>query len=158
MMRRAHGSTSHAQQEKLRAENRRREEFIEDNNRMLKTEAMINANILAEEKVENKILIRRLQREAQEVEMDKALEEVCLLLYHFQCYDLLQLHAMKVHWNCIRCFSIIKASRKLVVFLIYQLSDRARKQKKRGSSSCSRKKSWHVRWRCCARKRCRTRS
>ncbi|KAL5256238.1 hypothetical protein ACHWQZ_G011457 [Mnemiopsis leidyi] len=75
MMRRAHGSTSHAQQEKLRAENRRREEFIEDNNRMLKTEAMINANILAEEKVENKILIRRLQREAQEVEMDKALEE-----------------------------------------------------------------------------------
>ena len=87
MMRRAHGSTSHAQQEKLRAENRRREEFIEDNNRMLKTEAMINANILAEEKVENKILIRRLQREAQEVEMDKALEEVCLLLFHFESCD-----------------------------------------------------------------------
>lgn len=74
-MRRSKGSTSHAQQEKLRAENRRREEFVEDNNRMLKTEAMVNANILAEEKVETKILLRRLQREAEEVEMDKALEE-----------------------------------------------------------------------------------
>ena len=67
---------SHAQQEKLRAENRRREEFVEDNNRMLKTETMINANIVAEEKVENKILMRRLQREVQEQEMDQALEEV----------------------------------------------------------------------------------
>ena len=109
MMRRAHGSTSHAQQEKLRAENRRREEFIEDNNRMLKTEAMINANILAEEKVENKILIRRLQREAQEVEMDKALEEVCLLLYHFESCDLLAWRFIGIESGV---FWIIKAPRK----------------------------------------------
>lgn len=67
---------SHAQQEKLRADNRRREEFIEDNNRMLKTEAMINANIIAEEKVDSKILLRRKQRETHELEMDHALEEV----------------------------------------------------------------------------------
>jgi len=66
---------SHAQQEKIRSENRRREEFIEDNYQMLKTEAMVNANILAEEKVESKMLLRRLQREAQEVEMDKAIDE-----------------------------------------------------------------------------------
>lgn len=66
---------SHAQQEKLRADNRRREEFIEDNNRMLKTEAMINANIIAEEKVDSKILLRRKQRETHELEMDHALEE-----------------------------------------------------------------------------------
>jgi len=49
---------SHAQQEKLRGENRRREEFIEDNHRMLKTEAMVNANILAEEKVGLILIVR----------------------------------------------------------------------------------------------------
>ena len=38
--------------------------------------SQVNANILAEEKVESKMLLRRLQREAQEVEMDAAIDEV----------------------------------------------------------------------------------
>lgn len=51
-----------AQEEKMRADNRRKEYQREDNKRLVAQERMMRANVACEERVENKRFIRRLQQ------------------------------------------------------------------------------------------------
>ena len=51
-----------AQEERMRAENRRKEYQREDNKRLVAQERMMRANVACEERVENKRFIRRLQQ------------------------------------------------------------------------------------------------
>ena len=73
-MRRA--NLSHAQQSKLRAEDRRREILREENMKRLAAEKLLDANMASEERVENKRFLCRLQLEAREREMEEALFRV----------------------------------------------------------------------------------
>lgn len=51
-----------AQEERMRAENRRKEYQREDNKRLVSQERMMRANVACDERVENKRFIRRLQQ------------------------------------------------------------------------------------------------
>lgn len=51
-----------AQEERMRAENRRKEYQREDNKRLVAQERMMRANVACDERVENKRFIRRLQQ------------------------------------------------------------------------------------------------
>ena len=73
-MRRA--NLSHAQQSKIRAEDRRREILREENMKRLAAEKLLDANMASEERVENKRFLCRLQLEAREREMEEALFRV----------------------------------------------------------------------------------
>lgn len=73
-MRRA--NLSHAQQSKLRVEDRRREILREENMKRLAAEKLLDANMASEERVENKRFLSRLQLEAREREMEQALFQV----------------------------------------------------------------------------------
>lgn len=73
-MRRAH--LTHAQEERRRGGNRRKECLIEDHLRTLSKDQMLRANMSSDERVENKRLLRRLHQEAQEIEKDKSIIEV----------------------------------------------------------------------------------
>ncbi|CAB4007016.1 meiosis-specific nuclear structural 1-like, partial [Paramuricea clavata] len=64
---------SHAQQSKLRADDRRREILREENVKRLTAEKLLEANMASEERVENKRFLCRLQLEARERDMDQAL-------------------------------------------------------------------------------------
>ena len=64
---------THAQQEKLRVENRRKENLREDFLKNLKDDALIKANMTSEDRVSDKRFIRRLQKEEQERSMEEAI-------------------------------------------------------------------------------------
>lgn len=51
-----------AQEERMRAENRKKEYQREDNKRLVAQERMMHANVACDERVENKRFIRRLQQ------------------------------------------------------------------------------------------------
>lgn len=51
-----------AQEERMRAENRRKEYQREDNKKLVAREKVMLANVASEERVENKRFIRRLQQ------------------------------------------------------------------------------------------------
>lgn len=51
-----------AQEERMRAENRRKEYQREDNKKLVAQERMMRANVACDERVENKRFIRRLQQ------------------------------------------------------------------------------------------------
>ena len=55
----------------MRAENRRRECEREDNRRLVAREKLMRANVAAEERVENKRFVRRLQEEKTERDMEE---------------------------------------------------------------------------------------
>ena len=76
-MRRA--NLSHAQQSKLRAEDRKREILREENMKRLAAEKLLEANMASEERVENKRFLGRLQLEAREREIEQALFQVHIL-------------------------------------------------------------------------------
>ena len=67
---------SHAQQQKLLADNRRRENAREDQVKRINQERMLEANMASEERIENKRFLRRLHQEATEKEMDEGIRKV----------------------------------------------------------------------------------
>ena len=83
---------SHAQQSKLRADDRRREILREENVKRLSAEKLLEANMASEERVENKRFLCRLQMEAREREMEDALFRVrnrniiILILYNVEYF------------------------------------------------------------------------
>ena len=98
-MRRA--NLSHAQQSKLRAEDRRREILREENMKRLAAEKLLDANMASEERVENKRFLCRLQLEAREREMEEALFRV-RGNNMFECWHFTILYA------CVYVFADIK--------------------------------------------------
>ena len=73
-MRRTH--LTHTQEERRRAENRRKECLIEDHQRTLNKDQMLRANMTSDERVQNKRFLRRLHQETQEIEQDRRIIEV----------------------------------------------------------------------------------
>ena len=73
-MRRA--NLSHAQQSKIRADDRRREILREENVKRLAAEKLLEANMASEERVENKRFLCRRQLEQRERDMEQALFQV----------------------------------------------------------------------------------
>ena len=59
----------------MRAENRRREYERDDNKRLVARERLMRANVAADERVENKRFVRRLQQEEIEREMEERILE-----------------------------------------------------------------------------------
>ena len=69
------GGMTRAQEERVRAVNRRREYEREDNKRLVAREKLMRANVAADERVENKRFVRRLQQEKMESEMEERILE-----------------------------------------------------------------------------------
>lgn len=67
---------SHAQQQKLLADNRRKEIAREDQVKRINQERILEANMASEERIENKRFLRRLHQEALEREMDEGIRKV----------------------------------------------------------------------------------
>lgn len=67
---------SHAQQQKLLADSRRRENAREDQVKRINQERMLEANMASEERIENKRFLRRLHQEATEKERDEGIRKV----------------------------------------------------------------------------------
>lgn len=67
---------THAQQQKMLAENRRKEILREDQLKRITQEKVLEANLTSEERIENKRFLRRIQQEAKEREMDEAIQKV----------------------------------------------------------------------------------
>ena len=67
---------SHAQQQKLLADNRRKEIAREDQVKRINQERILEANMASEERIENKRFLRRLRQEATEREMDEGIRKV----------------------------------------------------------------------------------
>ena len=67
---------SHAQQQKLLADNRRKEIAREDQVKRINQERILEANMASEERIENKRFLRRLHQEATEREMDEGIRKV----------------------------------------------------------------------------------
>eukprot|EP00118_Oscarella_pearsei_P026426 m.309881 g.309881 ORF g.309881 m.309881 type:complete len:498 (+) comp48395_c0_seq1:37-1530(+) len=66
---------SHEQEERRRTENRRKEYVIEDHMKTLSKDRTLRANLASDERVENKRLLRQLQQEQQEINMENAIIE-----------------------------------------------------------------------------------
>ncbi|XP_065841752.1 meiosis-specific nuclear structural protein 1-like [Oscarella lobularis] len=66
---------SHAQEERRRADNRRREYVIEDHMRTLAKDRMLRANMSSDERVENKRLLRQMQQEQSEIGLERSIIE-----------------------------------------------------------------------------------
>ena len=66
----------HAQQQKLLAENRRKEIAREDQIKRINQEKTLEANMASEERIENKRFLRRRRQEENEREMDEAIRKV----------------------------------------------------------------------------------
>ena len=66
----------HAQQQKLLAENRRKEIAREDQIKRIHQERILEANMDSEERIENKRFLRRRRQEESEREMDEAIKKV----------------------------------------------------------------------------------
>ena len=73
------GNPTHAQQSRLRADDRKREMLREENMKRLTAEKLLEANMSSEERVENKRFLRRLEQEAKEQAMQEALVYVSIL-------------------------------------------------------------------------------
>ena len=69
------GGMTRAQEERVRAENRRREYEREDNKRLVAREKLMRDNVAADERVENKRFVRRLQQEKMEMDMEERILE-----------------------------------------------------------------------------------
>lgn len=67
---------SHAQQQKLLADNRKKEFAREDQIKRINQERILEANMDSEERIENKRFLRRLHQEATEREMDEGIRKV----------------------------------------------------------------------------------
>ena len=67
---------SHAQQQKLLADNRRKEIAREDQVKRINQERILEANMASEERIENKRFLRRLHQEALERDMDEGIRKV----------------------------------------------------------------------------------
>jgi hypothetical protein len=67
---------SHAQQQKLLADNRRKEIAREDQIKRINQERILEANMASEERIENKRFLRRLHQETTEREMDEGIRKV----------------------------------------------------------------------------------
>ena len=69
----------HAQQQKLLAENRRKEIAREDQIKRINQERTLEANMASEERIENKRFLRRRRQEETEREMDEGIRKVRFL-------------------------------------------------------------------------------
>ena len=80
---------SHAQQQKLLADNRRKEIAREDQVKRINQERILEANMASEERIENKRFLRRLRQEATEREMDEGIRKVkasCFIDWNTRAY------------------------------------------------------------------------
>lgn len=66
----------HVQQQKLLAENRRKEIAREDQLKRINQEKTLQANMASEERIEDKRFLRRRRQEESEREMDEAIRKV----------------------------------------------------------------------------------
>ena len=67
---------THGQQEKMLQQTRRQEEMREDRVKQLAHERRLEANMLGDDRVEDKRFIRRMQMEKKEREMEEAILKV----------------------------------------------------------------------------------
>lgn len=66
----------HVQQQKLLAENRRKEIAREDQLKRINQEKTLQANMASEERIEDKRFLRRRRQEESEREMDETIRKV----------------------------------------------------------------------------------
>lgn len=86
---------SHAQQQKLLAENRRKEIAREDQLKRINQERVVEANMSSEERIENKRFLRRLHQEATEREMDEGIRKVKAFPFQYLCMTVGKFFACK---------------------------------------------------------------
>lgn len=102
---------SHAQQQKLLADNRRKEIAREDQIKRINQERTLEANMASEERIENKRFLRRLHQEATEREMDEGIRKVKAFFAVLIWYKILKLMHLFIQYLyiCTVCQNTIDA-------------------------------------------------